>query len=254
MEIYIMFIIFIFGAVFGSFFCCMGYRIPNKVSLSKPGSYCPKCKKPLKWYMNIPLFSFIFLKGKCAYCNERINFIYPACELVTAILYLCAYINFGFTPEFYTAIVISSALMVTIVSDFIYYYISDRVVLISIVSLIIINYISLGLNETFYSLISGIGMFLIINAIKLLGDKVFKKESMGGGDLKLMGMIAIAVGFLNSFFVLFFASVFGLLFALFTIKKNKDGIIPFGPFLLIGALVVLYLNEPINNLLINFIY
>ncbi len=250
MEILILIFIGVTGLLFGSFFCCIGYRIPNKISIIKPGSFCPHCKKPLKWYMNIPIFSFILLKGKCAYCKKKINYIYPACELATSMLFLGAYAYFGLSTEFYIAVVISSALIVTSVSDFIYFYISDRVVLISIVALIITLYISYGLNETFYAILSGIGMFLIMSVIKLTGDKVFKKESMGGGDLKLMGVVGISLGFMYSFFVLFFASVFGLLFSLFLNKKN-NGIIPFGPFLLIGALLVLYI-KPVINTFINY--
>lgn len=253
MEVLIMIFIVLFGLVLGSFYCCMGYRIPNKISIVKPGSFCPKCKKHLKWYMNIPLFSFIFLRGKCAYCKDKINFIYPTCELATAILFLVAYINFGFSTHFFVAVVISSALIVTAVSDFIYYYVSDRVVLISIILLIIIFYVSYGLNETFYSILSGIGMFLVMSGIKIAGDKVFKKESMGGGDIKLMGVIGISVGFVHSFFVLFFASLFGLLFAFVTIRKNKNGIIPFGPFLIFGALVALYLKDQIEHFINYFI-
>lgn len=253
MENLILIFIFIIGLLFGSFFCCMGYRIPNKISVVKPGSFCPRCKKTLKWYMNIPLISFIFLKGKCAYCKEKISFIYPLCELVTALLFLSAYIYFGLSIEFYIAIVISSTLIVTSVSDFIYFYVSDRVVLISIVALIIILYTFEGLNDTFYKLLSGIGMFLIMSAIKLIGDKVFKKESMGGGDLKLMGVIGLAVGFTHSFFVLFIASVLGLIFAIITTKKKNNGIIPFGPFLLFGALVVLYIKDTIDIFINYFI-
>lgn len=253
MESLIIIVIFILGLLFGSFLCCMGYRIPNKISVVRPGSFCPHCKKSLKWYMNIPLISFIFLKGRCAYCREKISFVYPLCEILTALLYLSAYLYFGFSIEFYIAIVISSALVVTIVSDFIYFYVSDRVILTSILALIAILYIFNGLNVTFYRLLSGIAMFLIMSAIKFVGDRVFKKESMGGGDLKLMGVIGMAVGFIQSFFVLFIASVSGLLFAIITMKKRSNGIIPFGPFLLLGALLVLYLKDTID-LFINYFF
>lgn len=246
METLIIILITILGLMFGSFFCCIGYRIPNKISIAKPSSFCTKCKKPLKWYMNIPLFSYLFLKGKCAYCDNKINFIYPMCELVTALLFLLAYFLLGFSSDFFVAIVLSSALIVTAVSDFTYYYVSDRVVLGSIVSIVVIFYIYLGLNHTFYSMIEGIIMFLIMWGIKIAGDKIFKKESMGGGDLKLMGIVGIALGVINSFFVIFFASLIGLFFAALTMKKNKNGIIPFGPFILFSALLVLYLKEPLN--------
>ena len=74
-------IFIVFGLVFGSFFSCMGYRIPNKISVIKPNSFCPKCKKELKWYMNIPVFSYLFLGGKCKYCQEKISLMYPLVEI-----------------------------------------------------------------------------------------------------------------------------------------------------------------------------
>ena len=79
--------IFITGVCLGSFYACIGYRIPNKISTVKPSSFCPNCKKSLKWYMNIPLLSYIFLKGKCAYCKEKISITYFLIELTTGILF-----------------------------------------------------------------------------------------------------------------------------------------------------------------------
>ena len=79
--------IFITGVCLGSFYACIGYRIPNKISIVKPSSFCPNCKNSLKWYMNIPLLSYIFLKGKCAYCKEKISITYFLIELTTGILF-----------------------------------------------------------------------------------------------------------------------------------------------------------------------
>ena len=126
------------GAILGSFLGCMGYRIPNKIKTTYPSSFCSTCKKSLKWYMNIPIISYIFLKGKCAYCKKKIGFIYFLCELFGAGMFLASYLLFGFTEKFFLIIILTCALIVTIVSDFLYYYISDRVLVMSYMSIIVV--------------------------------------------------------------------------------------------------------------------
>ncbi len=249
-EVIIIISIAILGLIFGSFFACMGYRIPNKVKLSVTRSFCPKCGKTLKWYMNIPVFSFIFLKGKCAYCHKPIDYIYPFIEITTAFLFVCNYIMFEFSLDFWLATIITSALMITIVTDFMYFYISDRVLLLSGISAIIVYYLFSGFTVTFYQIIYGIIVFIILLCIKFIGNRIFKKESIGDGDVKLMGIIGMIVGLVYSFVSLFIGSLLGLIFSFIIIKKNKEGIIPFGPFLLIGALMTLYFSD-IISLIVN---
>ena len=242
MDLYIIFCLAIFGAILGSFLGCMGYRIPNKIKTTYPSSFCSNCKKPLKWYMNIPIFSYIFLGGKCAYCKNKIGFIYFLCELLGAILFALNYILFKFDLNFFIATILSCVLIVTIVSDFEYYYISDRVLILSGLLLIIISFVFLDRSDALLKIVSGIMMFVVMFGIKIMGNRMFNKESLGDGDIKLMGIIGIALGLLNSFVALFFGSLTGLIYSLITLKKNKDGLIPFGPFLIIGALLVVYFS------------
>lgn len=242
-EIFIIILITILGAVIGSFLGCMGYRIPNKIKTSYPSSFCPHCKKPLKWYMNIPIISYIFLKGKCAYCKKPINFIYVFVEIACALLFLCNYLMFGFGFEFFIGTILTCALMVTIVSDFLYFYISDRVLIISGIALIITLLFFLEVKEAIFYIISGAAMFLIMLGIKYAGNIIFKRESLGDGDIKLMGIIGLSSGVIYSLISLSLASFIGLFFSLLISKKNKEGIIPFGPFLLMGALISLYFKE-----------
>lgn len=253
-EAIIIILLMILGLIFGSFFCCMGYRIPNKMKTVFSRSVCPKCNKELKWYMNIPVLSFIFLKGKCAYCKKPIDFIYPFVEITTSLLFVANYVLFDFSYEFWISMIITSMLMVTIVSDFIYFYISDRVLLLGGIALIITMYIFYGFDFTFNHVISGIIIFVIMIIIKLIGNFVLKKESIGDGDIKLMGIIGIALGLINSFVCLFIGSLFGLIFSTFISKKSKEAIIPFGPFLLIGALITIYFATFIEIFLNNLIY
>lgn len=253
MYLYYCFLITILGALLGSFLACMGYRIPNKIKTTYPSSFCHNCKKPLKWYMNIPIISYIFLGGKCAYCKKKIGLLYFLCELLCSSLFLLSFLIFGFSMDFFVSIILICALIVTIVSDFNYYYISDRVLIISSILLIIVYLFFLNEVEIFRRVVSAIILFLVMVGIKILGNSMFHRESLGDGDIKLMGVIALGVGLINSFISLFFASLIALTFSIISIKKYNDGVIPFGPFLLIGALLVIYLSDYIMPFINNLI-
>ena len=105
---------------------------------------CPKCKNKLKWYMNIPIISYLMLHGKCAYCKKEISPIYPFIEMLTAVLFVTAFVKYGFTQEFFLLLVLSSVLVITIVSDFLFYYISDRVIIIGLIFIFLINFVYEG--------------------------------------------------------------------------------------------------------------
>ena len=193
--------------------------------------------------MNIPIFSYIFLGGKCHYCKKPIGFVYFFTELLCAVLFALNYYLYGFTANFFITTIISCVLVVTIVSDFLYYYISDRVLVISTILLIIILYIFNDATFVLKSILNGALMFGVMYAIKMLGNYLFKRESLGDGDIKLMGVVALAIGILPSFIALFLASVIGILYSLLIKNINKEGIIPFGPFLIMGALLSIYFSE-----------
>ena len=241
------------GAILGSFLGCMGYRIPNKIKTTYPSSFCSTCKKSLKWYMNIPIISYIFLKGKCAYCKKKIGVIYFLCELFGAGKFLTIYILFGFTEKFFLMIILTCALIVTIVSDFLYYYISDRVLVMSYMSIIVVYLTFRTYDELFGYIFASVIIFLVMIGIKLIGNQLFKKESLGDGDIKLMAVLGLALGLLNSFVSLFVSSCIALVYSLIVLSKNKEGIIPFGPFLIMGAIIVISLSNYIEPFLMKFL-
>lgn len=238
MEIFITIIIFILGICLGSFYACIGYRIPNKMSIIKPRSFCPNCNEKLKWYMNIPVFSYIYLKGKCGFCHEKISKFYIFIELFTGILFSTSFIYFGFSLEFFISLILISVLSVTIVTDFRYYYISDRVIVTSIILEICLYIYYLNYKDIIYYIASGIFMFLLMYTIKLIGDYVFKRESLGGGDIKLMSLIGLSLGIINGITSLLISSSLALIASLVILKKNDEHIVPFGPFIIIGAIIM----------------
>ena len=232
------------GAIFGSFLGCMGYRIPNKIKTTYPSSFCSSCNKSLKWYMNIPIISYLYLKGKCAYCKKKIGFIYFLCEVLGMILFL---------GNYFLLIILSCALIVTIVSDFLYYYISDRVLVFSYASILVVLLCYYPIEEVLVNIAASVIIFLVMIGIKLIGNNLFKRESLGDGDIKLMAVIGLTMGFLNSFVSLFVSSVIALIYSFIIISRNKDGMIPFGPFIIMGTMIVLYLLDFINPFLIEFL-
>lgn len=237
MELITKIMIFVLGSCLGSFYACIGYRIPNKISLTKPNSFCPNCKKEIKWYMNIPLLSYILLKGKCAYCKSKIDPLSFIIELLTGTFFLGSYIMFGLGENFIISVIIISALMVTIVSDFEYYYISDRVIFISAILTLITRVYFNGFAESIKYILSGTMLFLMMLGLKTIGDKVLKKECLGGGDIKLMLLIVITLGFYYSLVSIFIGSLIALICSLIIMKKKNNEEIPYGPFLLIGTLI-----------------
>ena len=253
MEILISIWITCLGAILGSFLACMGYRIPNKIKTTYPSSFCTSCNKSLKWYMNIPVISYLILKGKCAYCKKKIGFIYFLCEILCAVLFMISYLLFGFTERFFLLAILTCALIVTIVSDFLYYYISDRVLVLSYASVLVVLFAYHAYDEVLLNIAASIIIFLVMIGIKLIGNQLFKKESLGDGDIKLMGVIGLILGFLNSFISLFISSCLALLYSFMIMFKNKDGMIPFGPFIILGSMMVLFLLDYIEPFLMKFL-
>ncbi len=246
MEIFI----FIIGLIFGSFYNVVGLRLPEGESIIKPGSHCSKCNHKLSWYENIPVLSYIFLKGKCKNCKQKISFIYPAIELLTGVLFTASYIIFGLTYEFAIALILSSLVSIIFVSDSKYMIINDSPLIISGILITIIKIISLGLKETIYSILSGLLIFIIVYLLMLLGNFLFKKESLGGGDIKLSFIAGLTLGPILGVFYIILASFLAFPYAMYISVKGEEGMLPFGPFL-VTSMLLLYFNSDLANIFIN---
>ncbi len=247
--------IFIIGIVIGSFLNVVGYRLPNNMSIIYPPSHCPKCNNRLKWYDLIPILSFIMLGGKCRKCKKEISYIYPLFELITGVLYVYAYISFGISIEFIMALIFISSLIIITISDIKYMEIPDQIFVFSIPIIVLIKIVILFINERMTLLsVSNIFLdiiisFLVIITIKFLGDKLFKKESLGGGDIKLMLLIGAVIGYKLSIIVIFLASFLALPVAIIILLKHNKNILPFGPFLSLAAIIILLSKIDINNII-----
>lgn len=238
MTIYYAIVCFIFGMVLGSFYNVVGCRLPKKESILTPSSHCTKCNHRLTFLELIPVFSYLFLGGKCKCCKQKISLFYPIIELMTGILFMISYLKFHFSVNFFISITLISILAIVVVSDYEYMVICDEVLIIGNILLLIEIIIGNGIKSSFISIINGLIAFFIMWLIKILGDFLFKKESMGGGDIKLMFTFGMTLGILNSMMTIFLAAFIGLPVSLILLKTKKEHEIAFGPFLSIAALIL----------------
>ena len=243
----------VYGLCVGSFLNVVIYRLPRGMNLAKPGSHCTSCGYELRWYDNIPVLSYVLLLGKCRSCKSPISAQYPVVELLTGALTLLFVWRMGMSV--WTAVTVAAvyALIVLSVIDFHFMIIPDRCSLGLIVLGLAFAWTNPNFNGVWWQkelaslLGAGVGLFGVL-AIAFIGTWIFKKEAMGGGDVKLMGGIGALIGWEGVITTIVFASFFGLVYAVFLMifqgKKGGDAI-PFGPFLSLGALINLfYLIKP----------
>ncbi len=265
MEVYYAITFFLFGTILGSFYNVVGYRLPRKESLITPSSHCPNCNHRLTPLELIPIFSFLLQGRKCKNCKQPISWFYTIFELLTGILFAISYLIFGFSIDLVIAIIFSSVLVIVMVSDYNYMIICDEVLIVGIILISICLFIKSGLTVnsfspvysfSFITAIKGLGIsyanailaFVIMYIIKLFGDFVFGRESMGGGDIKLLFFFGLVIGLFSSIVTIFLGSIIGFPIALLSLKfGNYNHEIPFGPYLSIAALILFFLQFDFNT-------
>ncbi len=233
-------IFFIVGTVFGSFYGVVGMRLANNESLLHPASHCTFCKHPLKALDLVPIFSYLFLKGRCRYCKEKLSITYLFVELVTGVLFTLSYYAFGFTPSMVLALILCSLFAIVLVSDLHFFIIPDEVLITSSILIIITQLFRIGIGETMFHILTGVCLFGFMYLMMLLGNRLFHKESLGGGDIKLMFLVGLVLDPVLGVFSIFLASIIALPISCILLKKNDEHMIPFGPFILIAVLLLYF--------------
>lgn len=242
------YIIFLFGSIVGSFLNVCIYRLPRNRSIVLPNSFCPSCEKPIKFYDNIPIVSYIFLRGKCRYCGSRISPRYPVVEFVTASLFFLLFSKYGISVELPVNMLFVSLLIVISFIDFDFQIIPD---VLSLGGLIAGFILAFSRTPIFFYLDAVYGILLgggILFAIAYGYQLITKREGMGGGDIKLLGMIGAFCGIKGVLFSLMSGSIIGTAVGIpLMLIKGKDTkyAIPFGPFLSLGALLFVFLGDRI---------
>jgi len=246
--------IFILGLIVGSFSNVCIYRIPRNESIIYPASHCPKCRTIIKAIDNIPIISYILLKGRCRNCKSKISIQYPIVELLTGLIYLIIYLTYGLSIQTLIYIILSSALIIIAFIDLNEQIVPDVISLPGVVIGFILSFfvpyipfINSGLG-----VVVGGGIILIIG---LGGSVIFKKEAMGGGDVKLAAMIGAFLGWRYIVISLFLGFFLGALAGIFLIMakiKSREDMVPFGPFIVLGSFITLLWGEKIITWYIGF--
>ncbi len=244
--------IFIMGAMTGSFLNVCIVRLPLEKSIVFPGSHCVACRTPIAWYDNVPLISWLVLGGRCRACKEKISFRYWLVELLTGVTFVLFYWHYGLQPVLWPYLVMVSGFIVATFVDFEHRIIPDEVsiggMIVGVVLSLFVPQLHgthspfLGVGYSIVGLLVGGGCIYLMGTI---GDLVFKKETMGGGDVKLMAMVGSFMGWKLALLTFFLAPFFGAVFGIVEKIRTKDSTIAYGPFLIIGALVSLFWGERI---------
>lgn len=244
----------LFGASVGSFLNVCIYRLPLGRSVIKPRSQCPRCRKQISWYDNIPIFSYVVLQGRCRHCSGRISPRYIIVEVVTTLLSAATFAHFQELPQYliYFGFLIAPLIVVTFI-DLEHRLIPDVISLPGVVAgaMARLAFMKGDLTPVLIDIILGIlvgGGFLCIVGI---GYELLKKqEGLGGGDVKLACMLGAFFGWKAVIFILLVSSILGSLvglFLIFVLKKGLKYAMPFGPFLVAAAYIYLFWGEKILN-------
>ena len=246
--------IFILGLIVGSFSNVCIYRIPKNESIIFPASHCPKCHSNISPVDNIPLLSYILLKGRCRNCKSKISIQYPIVELLTGLIYLIISLIYGLSIQTLIYIILSSALIIIAFIDLNEEIVPDVISLPGIVIGFIISFFVTYISfiNSALGILAGGGIILIIG---LAGSVIFKKEAMGGGDVKLAAMIGAFLGWkyiiISLFLGFFLGALAGIILILSKIKSKED-MVPFGPFIVLGSFVTILWGEKIISWYIGF--
>ena len=240
MVVYYTVMFFIIGMVLGSFYNVVGYRLPKGESLLFPPSHCPNCNHRLTPLELIPIFSYLLQRGKCKNCKQKIALFYPIFEFSCGLLFMIAFLIFGFSWDLLIVLTFVSMLIIIVLSDCYYMIIPDSVLIVFSIFILIETFFIKGLDATMFSIVNGVGAFIAMYLLKKMGDFLFKRESMGGGDIKLMFVFGLTLGFPTAILSIFVGSIIGLPISLFILHSEKGVEIPFGPYLSMGAIILLF--------------
>ena len=244
--------IFVVGAVVGSFLNVCIFRLPAEASIVKPRSQCPHCHHPVRNCDNIPLISFIILRGKCRDCGGNISWRYPLVELITALLALLLFLKFSLTLSFLIFFIFTAVLIVITFIDLDHQIIPDILTVpgIPIFCLAAIFLLKIPWLEALLGLLIGGGILFMIAFVYEL---ISKREGMGGGDIKLLAMIGGFFGWKSVMFILLFSSFSGAIVGITTMiikKQDMKYAVPFGPFLSAAAVAYLFWGDTFMRLLV----
>ena len=245
-------IVFILGSIWGSFSNVCIHRLPDNKGVAKGRSYCPSCKKQIRWYDNIPIFSYVILKAKCRDCSAKINVKYLLVELISALSFVYFFYLFGLSLTTLLFFILSIFFVIIFFIDLKHFIIPNELTF-PLMAIGLFKSFDPNLNLYLFpnflnSLIGGVVGYLIIWMIIFIYKRLRNKEGMGLGDAKLLSAIGFWFGWISIPFILFFSSFIALVLAIPSLmnkSKNLSSQIPFGPYLILGCVLYLLLLDKI---------
>lgn len=254
-EIVIGTLLFLYGISMGSFYNVIIYRLPLEIGIVRGRSFCPDCKHNLVALDLVPIFSFVFLKGKCRYCDKKISMRYPLVELLVGLLFLLAYLKYGFTLNMLYHIVFWSMLVIVGLIDLDTMYIFDSVLIFfGVVQIALLLANKVDLMDSFIGAAIGAGIYFLIYLISRI---VYKKEAFGTGDIILMALIGLFVGkeyaILASILPFYFAFIALIIMVIKkSVIENRQEM-SFGPFMCLSAWLISMYGEGIQGFILNIL-
>ena len=242
-ELLIALFVFIFGILIGSFLNVVIYRIPKGESIVFPASKCQSCQTPLKWYHNVPIFSWLFLRGKCGFCAEKISMQYPLIELATGIIAVSLFYKLGLVWYFPIVFAVFTLLLALVMIDFKYMEIPDNLNLLALALAVITPTFLDSIQD---ALLAVGGMTLLRYYLSFF----LNKEAMGEGDIIVAGTMGALLGFPGFLYALFIAAIVAMVPSLLA----KDTQVPFVPFLIIGTFIAYMFDTQVQAIVDFIIY
>jgi leader peptidase (prepilin peptidase)/N-methyltransferase len=242
-------IIVLFGLAWGSFLNVVIYRLPRGLSLMRPPSTCPQCGTRIKAYDNIPVLSYLLLRGKCRACGLKISVAYPLVELLTPVCFLLLYARFSLGVPFFASCLFASALIALCFIDLYHQVLPDEITLPGLALALLYSGLrpDMTLRQALAGAVVGAGFLLAVYGGYLL---LRKKEGLGMGDVTMMLLVGAYLGWVKAFFTLLVGSFVGALVGLFLLsfkKKDLQFALPFGTFLAPAAFFALVWGDRIIN-------
>ncbi|MDX8046572.1 prepilin peptidase [Gracilibacillus sp. S3-1-1] len=244
-------ILFLLGLVLGSFYNVVGIRIPQQTFFSTTRSQCPSCKQTLKWFELIPIVSYVIQNGTCRHCKVTISFLYPLVEGMTALGFFVSYLLVGFSLDLVIICSLISLFSIIVVTDLHYLLIPNRILLFFLPIFIVFRIIY-PVDPWWLSIIGAVVGYGVIALI------IFASQGgMGAGDMKLLSVLGILLGFPHILLCLFLATLLGLLFSsfyLFIYRTKGKKMIPFGPAIVLGAIITFLWGDYLLSLYVDMFF
>jgi leader peptidase (prepilin peptidase)/N-methyltransferase len=239
--------VFLFGAAVGSFLNVCIYRLPGSLSIIRPRSMCLSCKTQIAFYDNIPILSYLWLRGRCRHCGATISLRYPVVETTAGLFAVALFNRYGLAPEGFILYAFVAALLVVTFIDLDHQIIPDVItypgILVGFLSSFVVDHITY--KESLMGILLGGGSLFLVASVYYL---LTRKEGMGGGDIKLLAMVGAFLGWKAVIFTLFVGSAIGTVVGVAVALRTHGGrkmAVPFGPFLSLGALLFLFCGQQI---------